>query len=163
MNLIYAIRSSEATTGINDSILNMSLGSDFECPPSSPQIESSENEFTVNTVLVLEVLRQEASNGGNLYRPEKLLRLFDEETSQEAICILREDWEGMEVCPGDSVHITGKKELKFSDYKFWGKNFRTFLSVFRLNICVFSLSHLKNWQFNNDMFIVTEEDSASKK
>ncbi|XP_065062529.1 DNA replication ATP-dependent helicase/nuclease DNA2-like isoform X2 [Rhopilema esculentum] len=97
----------EAATGINDSILNMSLGSDFECPPSSPQIDSLENEFTVNTVLVLEVLRQEASSKGNLYKPEKLLRLFDEETSQEAICILREDWEGMEVCPGDSVHITG--------------------------------------------------------
>ena len=60
---------------------------------------------TVNSVLVLEVMRRERQDEAN--RAEKVLRLFDEETSKESICILRDDWETMDLFPGDSVYITG--------------------------------------------------------
>ena len=62
--------------------------------------------------LVLEVSRRElqgqevvAKYGRQL--PEKVLRLFDEASSQEKFCSLREDWEMSEVEPGDIVHVTG--------------------------------------------------------
>lgn len=38
---------------------------------------------------------------------EKVLRLFEETSSQEKFCSLREEWEMSEVEPGDIVHITG--------------------------------------------------------
>ena len=62
--------------------------------------------------LVLEVYRREVMDGGaadaaSRALTEKVLRMFDEEKSQERYCYLREDWEMTEVEPGDIVHVTG--------------------------------------------------------
>ena len=61
--------------------------------------------YTVKPQVVLEVMRRGKRDGCKV--PEKILRLFDEETSQETTCVLREDWERMTISPGDLVFMTG--------------------------------------------------------
>lgn len=85
------------------------VGIDFDDDPDALPQASTERDFSVKPRLVLEVLRQEQEGNGHQF--EKHLRIFDEETSQESVCILREDWKEMEVLPGDLVHVTGDMSL----------------------------------------------------
>ena len=91
---------------LNDSFSNINLDDELDIADAKLIKPTA---TTVNSVLVLEVMRRERQDQAN--RGEKVLRLFDEETSKEAICILRDDWETMDVFPGDSVFITGDSTL----------------------------------------------------
>ena len=62
-------------------------------------------DFTVKPQVVIEVQTKERSD---FYKVnEKILKLFDEDTFQSTKCILREDWEGVNVHPGDLAYVTG--------------------------------------------------------
>ena len=114
----------------NDSFLHIDFDDDIDLPSEScAQRQASlgnEAIFTVKPRLVLEVLRRETENQSKMF--EKTLRLFDEEASQETVCILREDWEAMEVLPGDLVHITGPRQI--SD-RFFAQMFSKKYFIFR--------------------------------
>ena len=70
--------------------------------------------FTVNPKVVIEVQTKERDN---VYKVnEKILKLFDEDTFQSTKCILREDWETVNVYPGDLAYLTGK--CNYSNYHF---------------------------------------------
>ena len=69
--------------------------------------EPPEDTGRVKTLLVLEVTRSEAEQGYNWKQPEKILRLLDEDTCTEKFCILQEDWEALDVKPGDTVYVSG--------------------------------------------------------
>ncbi len=88
---------------LNESLLDISINDDFDVPE-----EITTKDTTVKSVLVLEVTRQEYHDLSKGTQNEKVVRLFDEGTSTEAVCFLRQDWETMEIFPGDSVFITGR-------------------------------------------------------
>eukprot|EP00794_Sanderia_malayensis_P004887 gene4887-5527_t len=96
---------------LHQSLLDISFGEDFD---AASLATGRRDDTTVKSVLVLEVTRQEYHDSATGTHMEKAVRLFDEETSTEALCYLRQDWETMDIFPGDSVFITGFKTCEQS-------------------------------------------------
>ena len=92
---------------INQSLLDISFGEDFDPADVICNDAGHPSETAVKSLLVLEVTKQEYLTAKFGSQTEKSLRLFDEKRSTEATCILRQDWQGMDIFPGDTIHITG--------------------------------------------------------
>jgi len=94
---------------LDDSLIGIEFGDEMNtrglASKYSDDRQYQKINFTVKPKVVIEVQTKERDN---VYKVnEKILKLFDEDTFQSTRCILREDWEAVNVYPGDLAYLTG--------------------------------------------------------